>query len=147
MKKTELVLFYQINQKMITENCLVGCSEINHHKSCDNFIIVNFDCEPSVYTVENSIFLNSELEKIIVKFNIRASKHISKRSEKWKRFYFSNYCIEKLNMFDYQVFYMVGVSKERLNYSIEKHNELKKDKIYIEKTLDIANDLNLIKRI
>ena len=133
---------------MIQENCVVGCSDINHHKSCDNFIIINFESEESTfYTVENSTFLNSELEKIIVKFNIRATKHITKSEKKWQRFYFSNYCIEKLNMFDYQVFNMINISRDRLNYGIEKHNELKTDKMYIEKTLEIAEDLNLIKNI
>ena len=133
---------------MIQENCVVGCSEINHHKSCDNFIIINFESEESTfYTIENSTFLNSELEKIIVKYNIRASRHISKCEKRWQRFYFSNYCIEKLNMFDYQVFNMINISRDRLNFGIKKHNELKTDKIYIEKTLQIAEDLNLIKNI
>ena len=132
---------------MIQENCVVGCSEINHHKSCDNFIIVDFHSEPSVYLIENSTFLNSELEKIIVKYNIRASRHISKCDQRWQRFYFCNYCIEKLNMFDYQVFNMINISRDRLNFGIKKHNELKTDKIYIEKTLQIAEDLNLIKNI
>ena len=133
---------------MIKENCVVGCSELNHHKSCDNFIIINFESEESTfYTVENSTFLNSELEKIIVKYNIRASRHISKSDKRWQRYYFCNYCIEKLNMFDYQVFNMINISRDRLNYGIQKHVELKTDKIYIKKTLEIESDLNLIKNI
>ena len=50
-------------------------------------------------------------------------------------------------MFDYQVFNMINISRDRLNFGIKKHNELKTDKIYIEKTLQIAEDLNLIKNI
>ena len=132
---------------MIKDNCLVGCSDINHHKACDNFVIINFECEDSIYRIENSIFLNSELEKIILKHNIRVSKITFKKESRWKRFYFMYYCLEVLNMFDYQVFNMIGTTRDRFKYALETHHELITDKSYIAKTLEIAEDLKSIKRI
>ena len=130
---------------MITDNCLVGCTNTQHHRYCDLFAYNDLKSVPFVIGADFSKrIMLKRLEEIISLFDLKY-KHTTNFNQKSKQYYFVYYCLNRLNLLPSIIEGLLHFSLNNYNYAKKRHLELKGQPQYQDSIKGLEIELNKLK--
>lgn len=131
---------------MITDNCLVGCTNTQHHRYCDLFVYNELRSPiPFVLGADFSKrVILKRLEEIIYQFDLKY-KHTTNFYQKSKQYYFVYYCLNRLKLLPSTIEALLNFSLNNYNYAKKKHLELKGQPQYQDSIKELKIELNKLK--
>lgn len=130
---------------MITEKCLVGCTNAQHHRYCDLFVYNDLQSIPFVVGADFSKrVMLKRLEEIVYQFDLKY-RHTTNFSQKAKQYYFVYDCLNRLNILKSMIEMFLNFNLNNFNYAKKKHLELKGQPQYQDAIKDLEIELNKIR--